>query len=252
MGEERQTFKTRKDEIRDLLERCRPHIKPVLPLFLQLDRFEQLFLNVFVQNEALQESTNRSIANAYLQAATLGLETTGQGQAYVTAYKRKIKGQNGQPDIYVKDAQLVVGYKGIMELARRSGELISITAEAVHEKDHFLYMYGKHENLEHIPAAGDRGEIISYYAYMHLKNGGFKFLVRSKKEIEAHAKKHSQTDRQGNLTGNWTRNFDSMAKKSVITELFKYFPLSVMNQVKETIQEEPADVDLETGEILNQ
>ena len=207
-----------------LFEDLRPGLKNVLSGYLRLDRFEQICKSEIKQDPNLLQCTKKSLAAAIKEAAILGLEPGVKGAGHFLAFNSKVKGRNGQPDRYVKEAQFQVGYKGYLNLAYRSGHIISITAEEVKEKDHFIYMKGLHENLEHIPAAGIRGESIAYYAYARLAGGGFALSVMNIEEMKAHAIEYSRQQYNGQLSGTWKKNFDGMAKKTIIMELLKYLP----------------------------
>ncbi len=76
-------------------------------------------------------------------------------------------------------------YRGFIALARSSGEVISINAQAVHRNDRFEFAYGLAERLEHVPAEGDRGEITHFYAYAKFKDGGHHFDVLSRAEVNS-------------------------------------------------------------------
>ena len=94
-----------------------------------------------------------------MQAAQLGVEpNTPIGQAYLIPYGNQV--------------QFQLGYKGLIDLAYRSGEVQSIQAHEVHENDTFEYELGLNPKLKHVPAMKDRGPVILYYAVIKLKNGG--------------------------------------------------------------------------------
>ena len=67
-----------------------------------------------------------------------------------------------------REARAVAEYRSLIALAHNSGRVVSINAQAVHRNDQFEYAYGLSERLEHVPAAGDRGEITHFYAYVKL------------------------------------------------------------------------------------
>ena len=90
-----------------------------------------------------------------MQAVQLGLEPGLLGHCYILPYKR--------------EATFIIGYKGMIDLARRSGHIQSIYAHAVHENDEFEYELGLHPKLEHKPSHGDRGAFIGAYAVAHFK-----------------------------------------------------------------------------------
>src|SRR5262245_730256 len=103
--------------------------------------------------------------------------TAAKGKGNKKAKPRKVK-----PIEPVR--QLVPGYRGFIALARNSGEIISINAQAVHRNDRFKFAYGLAERLEHVPAAGDRGDITHFYAYAKFKDGGHHFDVMSRGEVD--------------------------------------------------------------------
>ena len=214
------------EEIEKLFDDLRPGLTNVLSGYLRLDRFEQICKSEIKQDPNLLQCSRKSLAAAIKEAAILGLEPGVKGAGHFLAFNSKVKGRNGQPDQYIKEAQFQIGYKGYINLAYRSGQIISITAEEVKEKDHFIYMKGLHENLEHIPAAGIRGESIAYYAYARMAGGGFALSVMNIDEMKAHAIEYSRQQYNGQLSGTWKKNFDGMAKKTIIMELLKYLPRS--------------------------
>jgi len=195
------------------IEAMKPEIEKALPNVITVERFARMALTAIRVNPKLGNCKPVSLMAALMQAAQLGLEpNTPLGQAYLIPYG--------------DEAQFQIGYKGMIDLAHRSGEFKSIYAHEVHENDEFDYQYGLHQDLKHKPAAKDRGEVIGYYAVYHLQNGGFGFVYMSKEDVENHAKKFSQAYKKG-WSSPWKDNFDAMAKKTVIKKLLKYAPLSV-------------------------
>ena len=100
-------------------------------------------------------------------------------------------------------------------------------ANEVFKKDEFYIDYGLEQKLSHKPfLGGDRGEVIGYYAVYHLEPSGYSFVFMTKDEVMEHGKKYSK-----NFEGGiWEKEFDSMAKKTVIKKLLKYAPLSIEMQ----------------------
>jgi len=121
------------------------------------------------------------------------------------------------------DVQVIVGYKGLIDLARRSGQIVSIAAHEVYANDEFDYMYGLKEKLEHKPADGERGEIKYFYAVAHMKDGGHAFEVMTKAAVDLIMLK---TQSKGE-SGPWKDHYAEMGRKTLIRRLAKYLPLSV-------------------------
>jgi hypothetical protein len=126
--------------------------------------------------------------------------------------------------------QLVPGYRGFIVLARSSGLITSINAQAVHRNDQFEYAYGLNERLEHIPADGDRGEITHFYAYAKLKDGGHHFDVMSRSEVDAVRDRSEsyQAYRAGKAEYSaWVNGYAEMGKETVIRRIAELLPLPV-------------------------
>ena len=185
-----------------------PAIQKALPSVLTPERFTRIVLTVIGNNPKLASCEPSSFAGAMMQAAQLGLEpNTPLGQAYLIPYGNR--------------CQFQLGYKGLIDLAYRSGEITDISAHEVHENDTFEYELGLEPKLKHVPARTDRGAVILYYAVFHTKSGGYGFEVMSIEDIKAHAKQFSQSVNNGP----WVTNFDEMAKKTVIKKCLKYAPI---------------------------
>ena len=257
--------------IKQLVMQMKPQIEKALPSVLTGERFSRMVLTAMSTNPQLAECTPNSFLGAMMQAAQLGVEpNTPLGQAYLIPYRN-----HGQ-----LECQFQLGYKGLIDLAYRSGEITSISAHEVCENDDFEYELGLDEKLRHKPALTDRGAVILYYAVFRTKAGGSGFAVMSVEDIKNHSKKYSKA--AGSSYSPWSTNFDAMAKKTVIKQALKYAPIktefvravSADETIKTNIAEDmadepdetvitvdseenktddiPANVDPETGEIKEQ
>lgn len=242
--------KRKPKSIQDYIQDMGPGIKAALPSVMTPERFTRIALSAVSGNKKLQECEPASFLGAMMTAAQLGLEpNTPLGQAYLIPYGKK--------------CQFQLGYKGLIDLAWRSGEVLDIQAEAVRENDFFEYELGLDPKLKHVPAEGDRGDPKRYYAVIRTKSGGSIYTVMSIEEIRAHAKRFSQSY----SSGPWQTNFDEMAKKTVLKRALKYAPLksefvravSSDETIKDTLAEDMADmpditeyveVDENTGEVI--
>ena len=221
-----------------VINQIKPDLEKTLPRHLSVDRFLQSAFTAIRNNPALLECTPESVKLSLMEAAKLGLEIDVMGSCYLIPYNKK-QYANGRENKY-KEAQLQVGYKGLLELVRRAGFIANIVANEVYEKDAFEFEYGLQERLRHVPYMGqDRGEAVAFYAYARFRDGGHSFVVMSRAEMDAikmkNAKKNYNT---GELYGTWIDHFSSMAKKTVIKQLIKYMPMSV--DLQETLQQEEA------------
>lgn len=212
-----------------LLTKMGGQIQKALPSMVSSERFQRVALTAFSNNTKLQQCDPMSFIAAMMQSAQLGLEpNTPLGQAYLIPYGKQV--------------QFQIGYKGLLELAQRSGKIKTLYAHEVRENDTFDIDYGLNQTLTHKPLLkGDRGEVIGYYAVYHLDTGGNSFIFMTKDEVLEHAKRFSKTYN----SGPWQTDFDAMAKKTVIKQLLKYAPLSIELQkatsMDETVKTEISD-----------
>ena len=207
-----------------LLEKMRPEIEKALPKHLDVKRFTRTALTEFRKTPLLWECDPVTFVGSCVMLAQLGLELGPLGHAYLLPFRNNKTG--------TVDCTLIIGYKGQIDLARRSGQIISLTAHAVYENDKFDYAYGLHEKLEHVPCLTDRGPLKAVYAVAKLRDGGFQFEVLSVPDVEK-----VQTKSKAANFGPWKDNFDEMAKKTAIRKLFKYLPVSVDLQRAFTLED---------------
>jgi recombination protein RecT len=206
----------RPQTIKEWIRVMEPEIKKALPSVITPERFTRMALTAISVNPKLAKCTPQSFMGALMNAAQLGLEpNTPLGQAYLIPFKNR----------GTLEVQFQIGYKGLIDLAYRSGEFTNIYAKEVYENDEFDYEFGLGPNLVHKPATKDKGSTIAYYAVFKLVNGGFGFDVMSKEDITNHAKKYSQSF--NSKYSPWTNNFDEMAKKTVLKKVLKYAPIKV-------------------------
>lgn len=214
------------DMMKAELARVFPAIKSVVPKHMTPERMARIALTTISRTPALAECTPASIIGAVMNCAILGLEPNLIGHAYLVPFHN---GKTGR-----KEAQFQIGYKGLIDLVRRSGNVSSIYAHEVCQKDEFDYCYGLKKDLNHKPAEGDRGLVTHYYACYHLKDGAYDFVVMTRAEVEAYRDKYSKAAK----FGPWVDNFDEMAKKTLIRRLVKYMPISI--EVAEHISRDDA------------
>lgn len=196
------------------ITRMKGEIAKALPSVMTPERFTRIVTSAISTTPQLAQTTPQSFLGAMMTAAQLGLEpNTPLGQAYLLPYKN-----HGR-----LECQFQLGYKGLIDLAYRSGQVTIIQAHEVRENDEFSYSFGLEPTLHHVPARGDRGNVICYYAMFRTKDGGFGFEVMSREDVEAHARQYSKS--YGNGYSPWSTNFDEMAKKTVLKKCLKYAPL---------------------------
>jgi len=199
------------------IKKMEGEIAKALPSVITPERFTRIVLSALSGNPKLQQTTPQSFLGAMMQAAQLGVEpNTPLGQAYLIPY------YNGKEKRM--ECQFQLGYKGLIDLAYRSDMVSTIQAHTVYENDDFDYAYGLEPTLKHIPAKGERGAPIYFYAMYRMKDGGYGFGVMSVEDVRAHANKYSESVKRG-YHSPWTTNFEEMAKKTVLKKVLKYAPM---------------------------
>lgn len=217
--------------MQDYIKAMAPAIKAALPSVMTPERFTRIVLSALSSNPKLQQCTPQSFLGAMMTAAQLGLEpNTPLGQAYLIPFRNK----------GTLECQFQLGYKGLIDLAYRSGQVTMIQAHTVYENDEFSYELGLEPKLHHVPALCDRGDPIAYYGVFHTKDGGFGFQVMSVSDVRSHAQRYSKSY----TSGPWQTNFDEMARKTVIKKLLKYAPLK-SEFARAIAQDETVKVELD-------
>lgn len=203
--------------IEEYMKQMAPAMKEALPRHMDVDRLMRLAMTTIRTTPQLREAEVSSLLGAVMQAAQLGLEPGLLGQCYLLPFKNNKKG--------ITEVQFIIGYKGMIDLARRSGHIESIYAHAVYEKDEFEYELGLEPKLKHKPSMeADRGEFIGAYAVAHFKDGGYQFEFMPKSEIE---KRKARSKSANSSYSPWKTDYEEMAKKTVIRHMWKYLPISV-------------------------
>lgn len=210
--------------IRSLLEKSRKQMEAALPKHLTADRLLRVAMTSIQRTPKLLECTPKSLLACVMTCAQLGLEPDQfLGQAYLVPFRNK----------GTMECTLIPGYRGYIALARRSGEVQSVSSQVVYEKDSFDLVYGIEDRLEHRPYInGDRGKAIGAYCAFKYKDGGYSFDFMSTEDIEKVRKRSKASE-----DGPWITDWDEMAKKTVIKRHSKLAPMSVEFQHAVALEE---------------
>jgi recombination protein RecT len=208
--------------VRDLLEKSKNEIAKVLPKFITPERVARIALTTLRKNPKLLECDPSSFLGAVMQASQLGFELDDNlGLAYLVPFYNKKRG--------VKEVQLILGYRGLIELARRSGKLRSISARIVYENEPFLIEYGLLENLKHTPLPpSKRGDNIKgVYAVGTMSDSSTVFDFLWAEELEDIKKAAlAKSEKFSSSSSPWSTHEEEMMKKTVIRKMMKYLSLS--------------------------
>lgn len=183
-----------------------------LPKGMDAERILRIAMTALRQTPKLAACSPQSFVGALFQSAQLGLEpSNGLGHAWLIPYGREV--------------QFQIGYRGLLELARRSGEIETLYAHVVYEGDHFVYQLGLDPRLEHTPALGSEPadeRIVAVYAVARFKDGGYDTEVMTRGQVDAIRKRSKASG-----SGPWVTDYAEMARKTVLKRLCKRLPLAV-------------------------
>ena len=217
-----QSPKQREQQVQDILksDRVIDALVQVLPNQIDSARFARLAMGSLRRNPKLLQCNPQSFLTTVLQCAALGLEPdTPLGHAYLVPFKT--------------EATLIVGYKGYIDLAYRSGVVTSVSANVVRQGDDFHWEEGSEPYIKHIrkadPQTYNQGrqvyksgrDITHAYAIARLLGGGHVQAVMMKSELDAiRSRSRAAHD------GPWVTDPVAMYKKTAVRQLTKYMPMS--------------------------
>ncbi len=180
-----------------------------------------LFYVELSKNEKLNNCTTDSICGAIMSCAQYGLEPGIAGMVYLIPRWNKHKKNN--------DISVMIGYRGMIEMAYRTGMVSTIRAFMVYEKDEFKMKLGSNCLIDHTRSTGNRGEKLGAYAIVTMKDGSQHFDFMDICEIDRIKNQYGnvQKNDKGQEYGPWVTEYDAMAQKTVIRKVLKYAPTSV-------------------------
>jgi len=218
--------KTQFANIEGLVEVKRDAIVKTLPSTIDPEQFINVALQAVTRTPKLLQCSPASIVKALRDAAEVGLIPSGlMGSAYLVPY------WNSSGKTY--EAQFQAGYRGLIDLARRSGEVRLIEAHVVRERDLFEFAYGTEGFIRHVPYVNltgekngvgellDAGDYVAAYARAVLTSGEEQFEVMSRAEVDAIRRRSKAAD-----SGPWVTDYAEMMRKTPTRRLLKYLPLS--------------------------
>lgn len=210
-------------ELRAMLDKRIPALIEVLPQGMKESMAQRMIgvaWKTISTSSTLMQCSPRSIVSSVFEAAQLGLAIDGVlGHAYLVPFK--IKGRY--------QSQLQIGYRGLIELAYRSGKISRVAAAVIRQNDKFAYEEGTRAHLNHQkPLTGDRGDVIGAFAVAHpvTASGTPTFRVLRLDEVHAH-REHSNAWKyaeKGKKDSVWHVHPDPMARKTAIRDLAKWLP----------------------------
>lgn len=217
--------------VRSLFERMAPEMQRALPKHMTVERMIRVALTVVQEDEKLLRADPRSLLGALMTCTQVGLEPGPQGHVYFLPF------WDSKANAY--KVTFILGYRGIIELARRSGLLLSLSAHTVYANEvdgknggRFEVKYGTENTLIHHPVVfGERGEAVGYYATARLANPANPqrsedvFVVLTRSEVDEY-RKRSATQKAERPSGPWNTDYEAMSWKTCIRRLERWLPQS--------------------------
>lgn len=221
-------------QVNNLFVQNKRAIEDALPKHLTAERMMRIGLTELRKTPKLQQCDPMSFLGAIVQASQLGLEPgSALGHCHLITYGR--------------ECQLQIGYRGMIDLARRSGNIISLTARVVCEGDDFDFAFGTEEYIKHT-VRHKTDKVTHVYAVAKLKDGGIQMDVMPLAEVEHIRDTYSSSYRNNPKTSSWTTAFGEMAKKTIVRRLFKMLPTSI--EIRDAIRVDEDD-DQHNAKILD-
>lgn len=209
--------------VRELLvnDQAKQQLAAVAAGHMRPERMLRLMANAMRTTPQLGECDPLSLLGSMMTCASLGVEpNTPLGHAYLIPFKNNRKN--------ITEVQLILGYKGMIDLARRSGHIVNIHGDVVYEGDEFSFEYGSEQHLKHRPK-GKRATPL--YAYCHAKlTDGEAFVVLPWDEVIAirdASQGYKTAVKYGKKDSPWIAHQHEMAAKTAVRALFKYLPISI-------------------------
>lgn len=229
-----------------LIRTMEGQFKMAMPRGLEAAQLVRDAISVMRNTPKLAECEQMSVLGALMTCAQLGLRPGigALGHAHILPFWSNKNRRF--------EAQFILGYQGMIELANRSGEIDLIVAREVHENDEFHIDYGT-DQLHHVPAMQGRGPVKGYYAKFYRKGGTrptFEWL--SVADAQEHRDRFATAKKKdGTIFGPWVDHFDAMALKTTVRMVFKWMPRSTLIQ-NAIIADETVRLDYEPTSDLAQ
>ncbi len=247
------SFKEPSKSLKQLIEESAKELGRALPDHLKPERLVRIALTLIRQTPDLAKCTSESFLGALFTAAQLGVEPIA-GRAYLIPFNNSRKKPDGSWHT-VKEAQFVLGYRGVVDLFYRHEKAINIEWDVVRLGDFFEYQKGTTSFLNHRRKELTGPETMGYWVMANLLNGGKPFHYMTVTECLEHGKKHSKTFNKKTGTfypgSPWVDDQDSMCLKTVLVQLAKILPLSIEMQRALGADETARDIRPGVDDVLD-
>lgn len=215
----------------EALNKALSGIGQVLPAHITKERMAKLCLGMMRTNAKLAQAARRnpaSFVNSIMHASKLGLEPGID--AHLVPYENKRQG--------TVEIQCIPDYRGLLKLARNSGDITSVSVQIVYEHDHFELSLGLVETLTHKPKLdGPRGDPVLVYGVARFKDGSHHVEWMSVHDINTirDGSRGYQNAVRYKSDNPWISSWEEMARKTLVRRMCKYLPRSIELQNAERL-----------------
>lgn len=215
----------RQKSLPDLVREMAPEFEKASPKGVEAAQVVRDVLTAISQNQRLRECEPLTVLGGAMTMAQLGLRVGVLGHGWLLPFRDR----NGN-----QQAQLIIGYKGMVELVGRSGLVADIGVHGVHQGDvddgRFAMGFENGQRIfTHRPDWwGDRGTLLGWYGAAQERGAAIYTVTEpwSIARMEAHRDAFAMAKKDGRIVGPWRDHFESMAKKTVLLDLVKLLPKS--------------------------
>lgn len=200
--------------------------------------FVASLIDLYSSSKGLQECDPSAVIVEALKAATLKLPINKNlGFAYIVPYKIK----------KVATPQMIIGYKGFIQLAMRTGEYRYLNADVVYEGE--LNSFDKLTGAIDLSGEKESEKVVGYFAYLELLNGFSKAVYWTKEQVEKHGKRYSPS--YSSQYSPWNTDFSSMALKTVLRNLITRWGIMSIEMIGAVDRDIEAETQMEIAENAN-
>lgn len=258
-----------RSSVKELLSSKQFHdqVAMALPRHMKPERFIRVALNATLRQPELIQCQRESLFLALLQLSAYGIEADGRRAHLIPFWDYKTctcghpidfhkQGKCQQRNCTCNVAQkrrlvqLIIDYKGLAELVRRSGDVSYIHSDMVLEGDDWDFQFGSEAFLRHKPnlemGTYKERKIKAFYSFVKLKDGTEDFIVMSKADVDAIRERSKSKD-----SGPWVSDYPEMGKKTVFKRHSKWLPLSPEVQDAVHTDDESDDFSANAGLVLD-
>lgn len=243
MANDNKALTTQKNDLNRFLIQNAKQIAAALPVtvarFLTPERIIKILMVAVSRTPKLLQVEKGMLLRAVMDIAQLGLEPNSPlGHAYLVPFKNNKRGG-------IMEVNAIIGYRGFVELAWRSGRIESIAARCAYAQDKVHVVLGDDERIEHEPClTGDRGDLVLVYSIAKFQGGGIARDFMTVGDVEKiRARSKAGTD------GPWVTDYDEMAKKTIIRRARKLWPSSTELDMAAALDERAERGEYQPGDV---